>query len=112
MMNSHFTRSTYFLGVNGSSSSSCTFIYNSPFGILETGDRRRAHDRSVVIEKIHTTHKTFTHRMICMISRRASHFDLQVRETAGKREGARVAWDAAYCRILSKYVAPIENERA
>ena len=40
--------------------------------------------------------------MICMIAKRAAHFELQLIGTARKREGARVAWDTAYCRILYK----------
>ena len=35
-----------------------------------------------------------------MISRRASHFELQLRDH--QRARVRVAWDAAYCRMLCK----------
>ena len=40
--------------------------------------------------------------MICMISRRASQFELQLRDLKEARRGTCVAWDAAYCRVLRK----------
>ena len=51
---------------------------------------RRAHDRSV-LEKIHTApleqNTKLLHRMICMISRRASQFALQLRDRQEARRG-------------------------
>ena len=48
-------------------------------------------------------HTKLLHRMIRMISRRASHFELQLKgRQEATRGGARAAWDAAYCRILCK----------
>ena len=82
-MNSHFYPQ-YVFGVLNSSSTL------APFWVLDM----YVPTTDLLLRK-YTQHTKVFHRMACMIWRRASHFELQLRD--------RVAWDAAYyCRILCK----------
>ena len=67
----------YFLGVLNSSS-----IF-STFWVLEID----VPTTDLLLWRKSTQHTKPLHRMICMISRRASHFDLQVRDHKDARRG-------------------------
>ena len=69
----------YFLGVNSST-------FSTSWG-LEI-DVPTTEINIIVVEKIRTTRKTFKpYVTVCMVSRRASHFDLEVRDRQEARRG-------------------------